>query len=162
MIDDTQSVIDDVIEEAGDLPARVHATKWRFELDRLLSNADFRQRSQDVANFLHQKLIGGDEATRKVADLLHGKFLGHPLHPLLTDVTIGSWLLGFFYDVVGLIPGTGHLRKVADQLTFLGLITALPTALAGMTDYASIKQDAAQYGAAHGLLNGVAFFCYTR
>ena len=31
-------------------------------------------------------------------DLLSGTWLGHPLHPMLTDVPIGTWTAAGFYD----------------------------------------------------------------
>src|SRR3569833_1920607 len=36
------------------------------------------------------KAILSMEVTRKIADFLHGTWLGHPLHPVLTDFTVGA------------------------------------------------------------------------
>ncbi|MBW3651387.1 MAG: hypothetical protein KY458_12550, partial [Actinobacteria bacterium] len=34
-------------------------------------------------------------------DLLSGTWLGHPLHPLLTDVPIGAWASALVLDLFG-------------------------------------------------------------
>lgn len=136
---------------------------WRQELNRRLVEADgFRALSLDVARTLHQQILRSENGVRDLVDILHGKQLGHPLHPVLTDLTVGSWSLAFFFDMLSLLPGGGFARKVADSLTLIGTFSAIPTALSGMTDYTTIKRDAASTGALHGILNSIAFFCYMR
>jgi len=122
----------------------------------------FDEGARTVASALHTYILEGGEDTRRLADLLHGTWLGHPLHPVLTDVTIGSWLFGTIFDVLSIFPFTGHIRRAADTLLTLGTISAVPTALAGLTDYSGIKRNAAKYGALHGILNTLAFLCYFR
>lgn len=123
---------------------------------------DFRRIALDASRYLHEQIMQQGEDAREVADIGHGKPLGHPLHPLLTDITIGAWSLGFFFDVLGFITGSDVFRKGGDALTITGTMSAVPTALTGLLDYSTIKKDAAAYGAAHGMLNGVAFFFYAR
>src|SRR5690349_5497335 len=36
-----------------------------------------------------------------VKDLLSGTWLGHPFHPALTDVVVGSWTSAWLVDVLG-------------------------------------------------------------
>lgn len=135
------------------------ANAWWKPLDKLLGNTDQIQKgSLDAARYLHGKLTNSGEAVRTAADALHGKQLGHPLHPLLTDITLGSWTLAFAFDLLGIVSGSA--RNAADKLTALGIIAAVPTGIAGMVDYSSIKRKAAAYGAAHGLMNMLAMSCY--
>ena len=47
-----------------------------------------------------------------MADLLHGKWLGHPLHPVLTDLTLGAWVSGAALDLIGLATGR---RRMPDR-----------------------------------------------
>lgn len=136
---------------------------WRRAFDRLLNRADnFHAMSLDAAHYLHRQLTDPELGLRDLADLLHGKGLGHPLHPILTDLTVGSWSLAFFFDLLSILPGTGDVKRFADVLTVIGTTTAIPTSLSGLTDYSTIKRSAASYGAAHGMLNGAAFICYMR
>jgi nitrite reductase/ring-hydroxylating ferredoxin subunit/uncharacterized membrane protein len=114
-----------------------------------------------LARSLHNAFLK-NESTRNLADVLHGKWLGHPLHPVLTDVTLGAWTMGFMFDLLSLLT-LGRWkgsRNAADMLTAVGTVTAIPTALAGITDYSAIKQNAARHGALHGLLNTVILGLY--
>lgn len=110
----------------------------------------------EVKVSLHKAILSAGEAGRTLADLLHGKWLGHPLHPVLTDITLGAWFSGVVLDIAGLITRRHRMSEAADTLIKLGTVSAVPTALAGMTDYSAIKQDAVEYGAAHALLNSTA------
>jgi nitrite reductase/ring-hydroxylating ferredoxin subunit/uncharacterized membrane protein len=134
--------------------------EMRQQFDSLIGEGEFQQVSADVSQYLREKLLEAGEETREAADILHGKHLGHPLHPVLTDLTIGGWTLGIFFDVLAFITGASWARKSANMLIGFGTLSAIPTALAGLADYSAIKKDAAGYAAAHGILNGVAFFCF--
>jgi nitrite reductase/ring-hydroxylating ferredoxin subunit/uncharacterized membrane protein len=82
-------------------------------------------------------------------DLASGRLLGHPLHPLLTDVVIGSWLSAAFLDVLG---GDSAARS-ARRLVGIGVLSALPTALAGLHDWMDLDGGDRRLGTAHALGN---------
>lgn len=133
---------------------------WQQRIESALNNMpEFNRAAVDAAEYIRAKLYA-TEASRDAADVLHGKGLGHPLHPILTDLTIGSWTYGVLFDVLAQVTGMKSLRKAADLLTLLGTASAIPTAITGMADFSAIKHDAAKYGAAHGMLNGLAFMCF--
>jgi nitrite reductase/ring-hydroxylating ferredoxin subunit/uncharacterized membrane protein len=67
-----------------------------------------------------------------VKDALSGSWLGHALHPLLTDVPIGLWTSALTLDWVGGRSG----EAAADRLIALGVGAAVPTAVSGFTDWA--------------------------
>jgi hypothetical protein len=74
------------------------------------------------------KAVGQVVGQGFVKDLLSGSQLGHPLHPLLTDVPIGALSSATVLDLVG-----GHRAEhAADVLVALGLLSALPTVAAGL------------------------------
>src|SRR5438874_10549185 len=64
-------------------------------------------------------------------DVLSGTWLGHPLHPPLTDVVIGAWTSALVLDVC-------DGGDAADGLVAVGVLAALPTALAGLSDWAEL------------------------
>ncbi len=137
--------------------------RFRAQVDEFIENyPGFKQTSQEVAQKIQKAIFTQGEDGREVADVLHGKQLGHPLHPLLTDITIGSWTLGVFFDVLSFLTRSQSSRKAANRLITLGTISAVPTALAGITDFSGIKQDAAGHGALHGIINSVALFFFWR
>ncbi len=116
-------------------------------------NAFLKEYGQAITGTLHRFFLRSEQV-RRCADLLHGVWLGHPLHPLLTDVTIGAWSFAAVFDLLSLVmPFRRQPREAADTLTTLGIISAIPTTAAGLTDFSAIKQDAVRQGFLHGLLN---------
>lgn len=95
---------------------------------------------------------------RWLADLLHGTWLGHPLHPVLAQATVGSWTSAAAIDALslaGLVPD--HLTDGADAaatgLAAAGVATALPTFASGWTDWADLHEDQQRLGLVHGASN---------
>lgn len=95
--------------------------------------------------------------TGPVKDVLSGTPLGHPAHPLVTDIPIGAWTSAAFLDLVGLFGGSrSAARRSADTLVGLGVLAALPTAITGLSDLSDEVDDGMlATGAAHAL-GGVA------
>ncbi|MFC8734152.1 DUF2231 domain-containing protein [Luteimicrobium sp. NPDC057192] len=92
-----------------------------------------------------------------VADALHGRWLGHALHPLLTDFPLGSWIGATLLDLAG---GPGG-RRSADRLVGLGIVLAVPTALAGAADWAAnADRRVGRVGTAHAALHATALTLY--
>ena len=105
-----------------------------------------------------QKAVGraygsGGPVGRQIKNFLHGVWLGHPLHPVLTDVPIGSWTAALVLDMAEFDPG-------ADVAVKLGLIGAAAAALAGLTDWKETDGPARRVGVVHGLLNITAASLY--
>ncbi|HVY10955.1 MAG TPA: Rieske 2Fe-2S domain-containing protein [Mycobacteriales bacterium] len=87
-------------------------------------------------------------------DLLHGVWLGHPLHPMLTDVPIGCWTAAAVLDA---LPGTGH---GAGTLIATGCAAYVPTVAAGWADWSQLHEQQQRVGLVHAAVAGVAFTCY--
>jgi len=90
--------------------------------------------------------------------ILRGEWLGHALHPLLTDFPLGCWLSAGLLDVVG-----GRSRqRAAQRLVALGLFFAGPTMLAGLAEFATLPdQRSRRVAAVHAIGNtavGGAYF----
>ncbi len=89
-------------------------------------------------------------------DALSGTWLGHPLHPMLTDLPIGCWTSAFVLDLVG----GRRSRRASDTLVALGLVTALPTAASGLADWSDTIGEERRLGVAHAAGNTVAVVFY--
>ncbi|MBE7549567.1 MAG: Rieske 2Fe-2S domain-containing protein [Anaerolineales bacterium] len=113
--------------------------------------AALQKPGQQLAGAIHKWVLQGGKPVRRLADLLHGTWLGHPLHPVLTDVVVGAWTLGALFDLISLRSPSHRAKQAADTLTALGIVAALPTALSGVTDFSTIPQSAAGAGLAHAL-----------
>jgi nitrite reductase/ring-hydroxylating ferredoxin subunit len=87
-----------------------------------------------------------------VNEVLSGTALGHPLHPPLTDVVIGAWTSAVALDWLGGQRG----GPAADQLVALGVLSAIPTAAAGLNDWATLDGPNRRLGLVHGTTNVVA------
>ena len=92
----------------------------------------------------------------KLIAAAQGKWLGHPLHPALTDLPIGFWTSAFMVDLVG---GSGA-NKTARRLIAWGNITAVPTAIAGLADAGELGDDERRIAVVHGALNAAGIFAY--
>ncbi|HPO57948.1 MAG TPA: hypothetical protein PLV53_03800, partial [Anaerolineaceae bacterium] len=106
-----------------------------------------------VSRGIHGAVLSGGTTVRAIADFFHGVWLGHPLHLLLTDLVVSTWTLGALIDLFNLNRRESRFEQAADQLITLGVAAAVPTAIAGFTDYSTISQRAVRTGMTHGLLN---------
>lgn len=84
---------------------------------------------------------------------LHGTWLGHPLHPLLTDVPVGALTVALALDLLGIYDG-------ANWATLLGGAGLVVAALAGFADLDETDGKARQYGGVHASLMLVAMAFY--
>ena len=97
----------------------------------------------------------------KVADILHGTWLGHPLHVVLTDVPLGSWTAAAVLDVLEQKTGSRVIGRGADAAIAVGLVGAAGAAVTGSADWSKIGGgQPRRIGLAHGLLNATATACY--
>lgn len=87
---------------------------------------------------------------------LHSGSLGHSVHPMLTDITLGCWLSAAILDLAG---GPGS-RPAATVLTGAGLAAAVPTALAGAADWSETEGEEHRIGAVHALGTDAATFLF--
>lgn len=92
-----------------------------------------------------------------VKDVLSGTWTGHPLHPVMTDLPIGFWTSSFMLDLVG-----GKRSAAASQrLIGLGILSAVPTAAAGLSDWSDTIGEDRRVGTVHAAANIAALWLYT-
>jgi nitrite reductase/ring-hydroxylating ferredoxin subunit/uncharacterized membrane protein len=82
-------------------------------------------------------------------DILSGSRLGHPLHPALTDIPIGSFAAATVLDLVG----GRRSQDAVEALLALGIVAAVPTASAGWADWSDTYGPAQRIGLVHALSN---------
>jgi len=93
---------------------------------------------------------------RVVRNLLSGTHLGHPLHPVLTDLPIGAWVMSALLDAVGGPAAEG----AADLLVTAGVGAAVPTAAAGLNDWSDTAGPQTRVGLVHAAVNTTALSLY--
>jgi nitrite reductase/ring-hydroxylating ferredoxin subunit/uncharacterized membrane protein len=108
-----------------------------------------------VAEPLSRAVRGAYESAGPVGqqakNALHGIWLGHPLHPVFTDVPIGAWTTALALDVASeRDPG---MARAATFALGVGLVGALGAAVTGLTDWSETQGQSRRTGLVHGLLN---------
>jgi uncharacterized membrane protein len=89
---------------------------------------------------------------------LRGDWLGHAVHPLMTDFPLGMWMSGTLLD---LVAGPSS-RPASRRLIGMGILAALPTALTGAAGWGAIEpvRDR-RTGLVHAAVNSTALALYT-
>jgi nitrite reductase/ring-hydroxylating ferredoxin subunit/uncharacterized membrane protein len=106
------------------------------------------------------KTVRGVLSRGPVKDALSGTWLGHAVHPMLTDVVIGSFTAASLLDVLA-ADGDG---RASERLIALGLAAYLPTALAGANDWAdseAVDDAVRRVGLVHSAANAVGAMLYS-
>lgn len=110
--------------------------------------------AQTVGKAVRGALSGG-----ALKDALSGTWLGHSLHPMLTDVVIGSFTSASLLDL--LAPGSDGTAQ--RRLIEVGLLAYLPTAAAGVNDWAdteAVDDGVRRVGLVHAGANAVGATLY--
>ena len=126
--------------------SQVEAAEWLDGPAYTLANA--------VA--LPQRLAG--TPGKRVRNALHGTWFGHPVHPMLVTVPIGTWTLALGLDTLealGANNGQGYGRA-ADLAVQTGAAGAVAAAAAGLTDWQQTHGRSRRVGLVHALVNGTA------
>ncbi len=127
----------------GDLVARLDRLDWLRTLSDQLTAVlgPFRERHQG----------------NLVLELLHGgRWVGHPLHPALSDLPIGLWTGVMVLDTLDRDPAPGGGIDAAGMLSAAGILAAGVTALTGLSDWTVSDEQDRRVGLLHGLLNTAA------
>ncbi|MEU7994543.1 Rieske 2Fe-2S domain-containing protein [Micromonospora sp. NPDC049060] len=101
-----------------------------------------------------QRAVQATLRPQRVRDLLHGVWLGHPLHPAMVQVPVGAWISTAVLD---LMPGQ---RRAAATLCAVGTVSALPAAVTGLNDWAALARDQRRIGLVHAASNSVGLAFY--
>jgi hypothetical protein len=88
--------------------------------------------------------------------LLRGGWLGHAVHPMLTDVVLGTWTSANVLDVVG----GPDAAPSAQRLIGTGLLVAGPTAWTGWAEWSAAGTREKRVGLVHALTNGLVIGAY--
>jgi nitrite reductase/ring-hydroxylating ferredoxin subunit len=101
-------------------------------------------------------LVGKAVRPRGVRNLLSGTKLGHPAHPMLTDLPIGAWSMSALLDTVG----GASAEPAADLLIGAGILSAIPTAMTGLNDWSDTIGGETRVGVVHAGANVAALGLY--
>jgi nitrite reductase/ring-hydroxylating ferredoxin subunit/uncharacterized membrane protein len=97
----------------------------------------------------------GEDGPPTLKDALYGTWLGHPLHPMMTDLPIGFWTSSAVLDLAG-------KERASDLMLGIGTVSALGAAATGFAQWYDLQEMKAprRLGALHAVLNVGATTCY--
>lgn len=118
-----------------------------------------------VKNAVTAAYQAGGAAGQGIKNALHGTWLGHPLHPVMTDVPIGAWTVALVLDIMDASCDSSRenekLARGAKIAVGVGLAGAAGAAITGLTDWSDTDGRPRRIGLLHGLLNVTATVLYT-
>lgn len=97
-----------------------------------------------------------DAMPEQARKFLSGEWLGHPLHPMLTDLPIGFWTTSWLLDIVG----RKRSARTSTVMVGLGVAAAVPTLAAGLVEFTKLPDKRRRAGVAHMVCNLAATWFY--
>lgn len=119
--------------------------------ERLERNEALDSTAATVSARLPEWIVSG-----RGREVLSGSWLGHALHPLLTDFPLGCWASASLLDLAGF----GRHPDAARRLVGLGILASVPTAASGLSDWSRLGTRDRRVGLVHAQLNSVALSLY--
>lgn len=101
--------------------------------------------AKPFGEFNHRWLSALFRPIRPIKDVLNGTWLGHPLHPAITDVPLGAFLVAIVLDLVG-------QRDAAFWAVLVGQLSVLAAAVTGLADYTDTDGRARVRATIHGTI----------
>ncbi|MET1002868.1 MAG: Rieske 2Fe-2S domain-containing protein [Acidimicrobiia bacterium] len=125
----------------GSIPTQMHDAVARIE------QAGVLDAPSAILEPIARRLTRTDTAKR----LLSGAPLGHRLHPVLTDIPIGTWTSATLLDLLG----GRKSRRAARRLIGVGIVAAVPTAAPRHSDGVDMQGESRRVGVVHAASNSV-------
>jgi nitrite reductase/ring-hydroxylating ferredoxin subunit/uncharacterized membrane protein len=131
---------------------RLNIERNHSAIDRWIVGANWIDRPAEVLQHWVLKLYQlAGRPGRSVKDVLHGtRPLGHPLHPVLSDVPLGAFSVMVVADWLAIFS-----RAISPQIgvfcLVIGILGMVAAAAAGYTDYAGTFGKERRYAAIHGV-----------
>jgi len=116
--------------------------------------------AEPLSRAVRDAYAAAGDAGRRLKNMAHGVWLGHPLHPVLTDIPIGAWTTALALDAAAASRRDSGLARAAEVAIGVGLIGAVGAAVTGLTDWSETSGQSRRTGLVHGLMNltATAFF----
>jgi nitrite reductase/ring-hydroxylating ferredoxin subunit/uncharacterized membrane protein len=121
----------------------------------------FTERLSDTLQHAIGVIVGSyRKPPRRLKSLLNGVWLGHPLHPAITDIPITAWILTAVFDIIWLISHTSWAAYGAFVAVIVGLFGAVGAVVTGLTDWSDTYGAERRIGLNHALFNACATVFY--
>jgi nitrite reductase/ring-hydroxylating ferredoxin subunit/uncharacterized membrane protein len=135
------------------------ANETATQLIRSIEKQDWLQPVEESVQNVVSKAF--ERTGRGVQDALNGVWLGHPLHPVLTDIPVGAWTTALVLDLACIRGAKRGFRDAADAAVGVGLAGSALAAITGLADWKDIKGKDRRAGLVHATLNTLVAGLYT-
>lgn len=127
-----------------------------------MANQGLEKLSDNLQSGINTLLGAKGPGRHPIKSLLNGSWLGHPLHPVLTDVAVGGVILTAIFDILWL---AGHSTvawspRAAEATLIAGLAGMAGSIVTGLADWADTYGPERRVGLIHGALNILAFVVF--
>jgi nitrite reductase/ring-hydroxylating ferredoxin subunit/uncharacterized membrane protein len=127
-----------------------------MDVNKIIDFAQSPEWLEDAADIIQPAVLNAFESAgttgKAVKNFLHGTKLGHPLHPILTDIPIGAYTTTAVMDLMELL-GKEDMRPGADASLAIGLAGAAGAAVTGTVDWTGTSGQNRRVGLMHATLN---------
>ena len=89
----------------------------------------------------------------RVANALYGTWLGHPFHPAVTDIVVGTWTATEVLDALDALSGRHVFARCADASLLTGIGAASVAVLSGLTEWQHTRAHPRRVGLVHAIAN---------
>lgn len=125
-------------------------------LNRLVAVVEKQERLDAISEPVASVVQAATRSTA-VKNLLSGTWLGHQLHPLMTDLPIGFWTSALVLDVAG----GEDAESAADLLLGLGNLSAVGAAASGLADWSDLYGGPQRAGLVHATTNAASLTLFS-
>ncbi len=127
-----------------------------MDVNKIIGYAQSPEWLEDAAETIQPAVLNAFESAgdtgKAVKNFLHGTWLGHPLHPMLTDIPLGAYTTTAVMDVMELC-GNENVKAGADTSLAIGLAGAAGAAVTGTADWTGSTGQNRRVGLMHATLN---------
>ncbi len=88
-------------------------------------------------------------------ELLQGRFMNHPLHPLFVHLPVGAWVASLICDIFSLLTDNSLLASASYYCIIIGCVGALIAVIPGFAEFVDLPKDSVtrRIATTHMLLN---------
>lgn len=126
---------------------------WTLFVNEIVERQWIDRGADAVKSAVRSFYDGLGSASVPVRNFLHGVWLGHPLHPVITDIVVGAFTTAAILDVAEAVGKEKEMAPATDIALTTGIVSGLGAAVAGLTDWHVLKGKPKRIGFLHMLFN---------
>lgn len=121
-----------------------------FGLSRVIKRIE-NEKSLDAVSKPLAEWVSKATAPDTIKYVLSGSWLGHQLHPMASDIPIGAWGMASALD----LTGGEKMRPASQRLVALGILSSIPVAITGASDWSESYGKERRVGTVHAITNSM-------